>query len=298
MAIHQVTPPSEPMSPTDGSVRKRVCKACDRCRLKKSKCDGSSPCSRCKADNAICVFGERKKSHDKVYPKGYVEMLENQQSQLVTDLQELYKRTQNGQGWIGSPLKETSHGAPLTHDILERLGALKQDGHATGEAFEEDLNLMQQRLIASGAGFMPRDLSSDSDSEAVESPMFDQMPQMPQKPTLFTDPFSLNSFPPTPPNQSPYPQTARTVPSKMQSYSQPHRDQIGMNLNLHQRQSWGPSSGGFDDSMDLDFMAGFDGTSFGNAAPLFGQLQAPVGTMNPCLSMRYPEDDYINPGLL
>ena len=70
MAIHQVTPPLEPMSPTDGNVRKRVCKACDRCRLKKSKCDGSSPCSRCKADNAICVFGERKKSHDKVYPKG------------------------------------------------------------------------------------------------------------------------------------------------------------------------------------------------------------------------------------
>ncbi len=70
----------------DGGIRKRVCKACDRCRLKKSKvgvmlrsacyqanraqCDGASPCSRCKADNAICVFGERKKSHDKVYPKG------------------------------------------------------------------------------------------------------------------------------------------------------------------------------------------------------------------------------------
>lgn len=74
-------------APSDSNVRKRVCKACDRCRLKKSKvcaipaacaptsltdgqCDGANPCGRCRADNAICVFGERKKAHDKVYPKG------------------------------------------------------------------------------------------------------------------------------------------------------------------------------------------------------------------------------------
>lgn len=86
MAARQSTPASE-HSHSDSNVRKRVCKACDRCRLKKSKvcapvathfprsltrdqCDGSSPCSRCRADNAICVFGERKKAHDKVYPKG------------------------------------------------------------------------------------------------------------------------------------------------------------------------------------------------------------------------------------
>jgi hypothetical protein len=37
MAIQQITPPLESMSPSDGNVRKRVCKACDRCRLKKSK---------------------------------------------------------------------------------------------------------------------------------------------------------------------------------------------------------------------------------------------------------------------
>jgi hypothetical protein len=72
----------------ENDIRKRVCKACDRCRLKKSKawlytsarvlqlhidsvqCDGTSPCSRCRGNNAICVFGVRKISHDKVYPKG------------------------------------------------------------------------------------------------------------------------------------------------------------------------------------------------------------------------------------
>ena len=222
-------------------------------------------------------------------------MLENQQAQLVTGLQELYKRTKNGQGWIGSPLKETSHGAPLTHDILERLGALKQDGHATGEVFEEDLNLMQQRLIASGAGFMQRELSSDSDSETAPSPMFEQMP--PQKPML-TDPFSLHSFPPTPPSQSPFPQNARTVPTKMQSYPQPRMDQTNLSPHLHQRQSWGPSTGGFDDSMDMDFITSFDPSNYGATTPMFGQIQSPIGTINPSLAMRFPEDEYINPRLL
>ncbi|KIW51152.1 hypothetical protein PV05_09900, partial [Exophiala xenobiotica] len=55
----------EPLSPLDAGIRKRVHKACDRCRLKKSKCESSSPCSRCKADNAICVSGERKKYRDR-----------------------------------------------------------------------------------------------------------------------------------------------------------------------------------------------------------------------------------------
>jgi len=158
---------------------------------------------------------------------------------------------------------------------------------------------MQQRLIASGAGFMPRE-SSDSDSEAVESPMFDQAPQ---KPPIFIDPFSVNSFPPTPPNLSPYPHAARTVVNKLPSYSVPHRDQMAVPSLLQQRQTWGPSSGGFDESMDIDFMAGYDNSAgfanaMANSMPLFSQLQPPYGTMNPSLSMRFPEDDCINPGML
>ncbi|RMZ82287.1 hypothetical protein DV738_g1871, partial [Chaetothyriales sp. CBS 135597] len=209
----------EPTSPLDAGVRKRVCKACDRCRLKKSKCDGASPCSRCKADNAICVFGDRKKSHDKVYPKGYVEMLETQQAQLVAGLQELYRRSQNGQGWTGPALKETSAGVPLTHDILERLGALKQEGQTNSETFEEDLHALQARLIAQGATMMERSNSHDASSDSSSSPPYDIHSK-----ANFSAPYPVNKFPPTPPNQSPYTHSTHANMEMMKQYDSPMVD--------------------------------------------------------------------------
>ncbi|KAK5296257.1 Fluconazole resistance protein 1 [Exophiala xenobiotica] len=292
-----MTPPLEPSSPHDGGIRKRVCKACDRCRLKKSKCDGASPCSRCKADNAICVFGERKKSHDKVYPKGYVEMLESQQAQLVTGLQELYRLVQNNQGWAGAPLKETGSGTPLTHDILEALGALKQDGNTTHESFEEDLNALQQRLIDDGAGFMQRQPSHGSHSDiSAPSPIYEPVAQRPN----FTNPFSLNQLPPTPPNRSPYPQNARAVPPT-KSHSYPHT------VNLQSNLSWTTPVGEFDTSMDFVNQFGspmvdssFDLTSFPS---VMSQDHIVPAAINPCLTMKdwAGQEDlqrYFNPTML
>ena len=138
----------------------------------------------------------------------YAEMLEYQQAQLVTGLQELYRWTQTGQGWTGGPLKETSHGTPLTHDILESLGALKQDGPKIGEHFEEDLTFMQQHLIAKE---MQRKAFSGTSSELDQSLLSEQDPS---KHPMFSDSFSLHrNFPPTPPNRSAHPQSVKTRPS-------------------------------------------------------------------------------------
>ncbi|KAL6707437.1 Fluconazole resistance protein 1 [Coniothyrium glycines] len=197
------------------NIRKRVCKACDRCRLKKSKCDGASPCSRCKADNAICVFGERKKSQDKVYPKGYVEMLEQQQTQLVAGLRELYSRLQKGEGWPGQPLRESSGGHPLTHDILERLDLLhsSSDHGSNYEGFEEDCNRMQQRLLERGAPYTRRrrSISSDSDHGHTSTPAsLNGTPT--SRPFAFNEsPFVRTNAPPTPPMNSPFPRQSQVV---------------------------------------------------------------------------------------
>lgn len=203
------------------NIRKRVCKACDRCRLKKSKCDGASPCSRCKADNAICVFGERKKSQDKVYPKGYVEMLEQQQTQLVAGLRELYSRLQKGESWPGQPLREASGGHPLTHDILERLDLLHptSDSSSNYEGFEEDCSRMQQRLLERGAPFTRRRGSVSSDSEhghASSSSSYNGTPTT--RSFAFDSPFVRNNAPPTPPMNSPFPRQSQIVsPIKQES---------------------------------------------------------------------------------
>ncbi|PGH16124.1 hypothetical protein AJ80_05339 [Polytolypa hystricis UAMH7299] len=293
MTAHQNSPPLDASSPQEGNVRKRVCKACDRCRLKKSKCDGANPCGRCKADNTICVFGERKKTHDKVYPKGYVEMLEQQQAQLVTGLQELYRRTTEGEGWPGSPLKESSSGHPLTHDILERLGALKQDNSSESEPFEEDLDQAQQRLIAQGMPFMQRQDSPDGGSDPDLSPTF------PVKNLQFTDPYMMSRFPPTPPNHSPFPRTQQIPPqfkTEGKTINPPHLQHAtscaqlpstqapvfipttvalpqGMNPGYLQRQpSWPPVGPFVDSAMDMlgncDASVGLDPTAFGSNATL------------------------------
>ncbi|PWY96051.1 hypothetical protein BO94DRAFT_571514 [Aspergillus sclerotioniger CBS 115572] len=131
--------------PFSGSAdsRKRVYKACDRCRVKKAKCNGFRPCVRCTSDNAICFYGAGHKAYKKSYPTGYAEALEQQHDWLVDGLQQLYRRMCDGEGWRGGPVSLDHHGHPCSHELLTRLGALDE---SKGEHFEEDTGAMQQRL--------------------------------------------------------------------------------------------------------------------------------------------------------
>ena len=173
----------------------------------------------------------------------YVELLEQQQAQLVHALQELYRRTLTGQGWAGSPLQDSPSGHPLTHDILERLGALRSDGGAEVDGFEEDVNVLHQRLTEGGSSFTQPQESTDSDSEQGQTPTtFFELP--PLKPLFYHDPFSSTQLPPTPPVQSPYPPSDRSVLITPVNTSVPQtrrtRTDIRTSLNpmALQSQSW------------------------------------------------------------
>jgi hypothetical protein len=149
-------------------------------------------------------------------------MLEQQQTQLVAGLRELYSRLQKGESWPGQPLRESSGGHPLTHDILERLDLLHPNGdnhNSNYEGFEEDCSRMQQKLLERGAPFTRRRGSVSSDSEhghASTNSSYEGTPTT--RSFAFDSPFARPNAPPTPPMHSPFPRQSQIVsPVKQES---------------------------------------------------------------------------------
>ncbi|MCJ1246670.1 hypothetical protein MMC30_003879 [Trapelia coarctata] len=124
--------PSLPLDvkPENCQTRRRgmakVGKACDRCKLKKCKCDGRYPCQRCYKDNAICNSTKRRPVPDKPLSKEEIRVILKEHSQLTEGLQFMYLRCRSGQGWEGMPVKSDAKGRPLVHEILERMGVVDQ----------------------------------------------------------------------------------------------------------------------------------------------------------------------------
>lgn len=196
-------------------------------------------------------------------------MLEQQQTQLVSGLRELYSRLQKGQGWPGAPLRETQSGSPLTHDILERLDLLhsSNDVSSNYEGFEEDCSRMQQKLLEGGAPYTHRrgSVSSDSEHGHTSSPSsYSGTPTTKSVP--FNDPFARHNAPPTPPLNSPFPRQSQIVSSVKQET--PIAPTTFMNTgaldpSALSRTAWTPDSMMMDEPLDFSKpMYSFD--TYGN----------------------------------
>lgn len=123
-------------------------------------------------------------------------MLEQQQGQLVVGLQELYSRIVKGEAWPGDPLiTDPVTGQPLTHGILERLGALKQERGGSHQ-FEEDFSVLQQRLYEEGA---PPVLRRRSTSSSSETHARSRLNSTSSRSHTFHEAFEKHDAPPTPP---------------------------------------------------------------------------------------------------
>ncbi|KAH8802664.1 N-terminal fungal transcription regulatory domain-containing protein [Xylogone sp. PMI_703] len=151
---------------------KRVWKACERCRMKKTKCDGESPCKRCKDDGLVCTAGSRKKTEFKQLPRGYAEVLENTQYALIATVQKLYTMVRNNEPWeLGDP-ELNDRGQPVIHDIASKLGCIRPSPdlpYAFPEG-AEDFAELQAQLTAAKNEMAAEDNGSrkmsDNDSSA------------------------------------------------------------------------------------------------------------------------------------
>ena len=234
----------------------------------------------------------------------YVEMLEQQQLQLVNGLQELYKRSVSGRTWTGPVLQDPGNGRPLTHDILETLGVLKQRTRSKLGSFEEDLDVMQRKLVTGGASFEHHRGSPDTEPDTspiqVSPIQMSFLESIPQK-QMFTDPFNSSQMP-TPPLESPQRRLSHEdaqIHSGAASYTGPQR-LTSMNPGMIQhRQSWVPCPAVYSDGMDFQ---PFD-TSLDFANIKSEQQLRPVSISEASSGLAFPdwsEDDFgkfLNPTL-
>jgi hypothetical protein len=168
-------------------------------------------------------------------------MLEQQQSQLVSGLKEMYHRLQKASAWDGPTLDETS-GQPLTHDILAALDLLepKHDDSGETEVFEENCDKLQSRMLSEGSGFSHRrgSLSSDSEHSHHERPRTassrHETPTQ-TKPSIFRESFNFPSATPSPLSHSPIPRSKPFAPQQQQHHQQQHISQPSIRPSpLHQ----------------------------------------------------------------
>jgi len=206
-------------------------------------------------------------------------MLEQQQSQLVAGIREMYKKLLHGDGWTGSPLQDFQEGYPLTHDILERLEVLHMTGDnpVKSETFEDDLSRLQERLIEGGASYIRHrqsSLSTDSEPGLVHTESPHSTPTSQE--LHFSEPHSRKRSSPPTPLQS------HAAPSRMSSkkrhynlateFKQPEVD----SMQLWQ-EPWTAQSSELTNEIDLGLFSPYDGSMSGIYDPLtVNPLTAPA----------------------
>ncbi|EXJ81742.1 hypothetical protein A1O1_07807 [Capronia coronata CBS 617.96] len=140
----------------------RTPRACDRCRLKKAKCDGGVECETCRVNQSRCVYTARRGREARKY---YLEMREVMEEAL----HRLYWACRDRSGYPGTiPVEHEQNEPVTTTDILASLG-LSATGH------DELTSSQEASVLTSSLPFSEQSLSNSGTStqspvSAVTSP--------------------------------------------------------------------------------------------------------------------------------
>lgn len=128
------------------NAQSRIAQACDRCRSKKIRCDGITPCcSQCANVGFACKTSD--KLSRRAFPRGYTESLEEKVRALETEVQELKDLLDEKDEKIDilskihsqSPsLRRPSSTSSMSHDVSD------VKGNVEASAPQEDTFRVQQ----------------------------------------------------------------------------------------------------------------------------------------------------------
>jgi hypothetical protein len=142
----------------NGYYPKRNQRACDRCRLRKSRCSGGSTSERCRTDGIIRTTTSRKKD-PRPPSAAYVQMVESQRDRLAQILQKISQ--------IPNPSK-----AELD-EILDELQMPSSQHRTCNETFSKDFleipaNIHRECISSNTSLFDPGSLHHDFSEELTE----------------------------------------------------------------------------------------------------------------------------------
>ncbi|KLP08590.1 zinc cluster transcription factor [Fusarium fujikuroi] len=150
--------------PMTDKAHQKVRKACVRCRMKKTKCDGKIPCRKCKDDQKICTASARRTITFKHAPRGYAEVLEQSQYILIETVFKLYGMVRNSQSWKLAEPHLNEHGQPVAQHITKLLGCVPPNsdiGLPVRSIFPEDVDSLEE---------LYHELEEHERSEAASTP--------------------------------------------------------------------------------------------------------------------------------
>ncbi|KLO92849.1 zinc cluster transcription factor [Fusarium fujikuroi] len=150
--------------PMTDKAHQKVRKACVRCRMKKTKCDGKIPCRKCKDDQKICTASARRTITFKHAPRGYAEVLEQSQYILIETVFKLYGMVRNSQSWKLAEPHLNEHGQPVAQHITKLLGCVPPNSDIdlpVRSIFPEDVDSLEE---------LYHELEEHERSEAASTP--------------------------------------------------------------------------------------------------------------------------------
>ncbi|CCT69515.1 related to zinc cluster transcription factor [Fusarium fujikuroi IMI 58289] len=173
--------------PMTDKAHQKVRKACVRCRMKKTKCDGKIPCRRCKDDQKICTASARRTITFKHAPRGYAEVLEQSQYILIETIFKLYGMVRNSQPWKLAEPQLNEHGKPVAQHIAKLLGCVPPNADIdlpVGSIFPEDVDSLEElyheleeheRSEAASTPSLAREKELSCDESAISEPQDSDM---------------------------------------------------------------------------------------------------------------------------